>query len=337
MRAVACPRYGPPEVLEVREVPTPEPRAGEVLVAVRAAGLNAADRRLMRADPWLVRLARGLRVPRSTALGCELAGVVTACGPDVTRVAVGDAVIADVSTSGWGAFAEQVRVPERVAAPAPRRATAEQAASLPLAGATALQALRDTAGVRAGERVLVVGASGGVGTFAVQIARILGAHVTATCRPRHTGTVRALGADEVGSDVPAVLAAGGFDVVLGVNGDEPLTAYRAALAPGGRYLMVGGTTRQMLEALALARVRSTRERRLAAFSVTPSAEMLTTLAAWFDEGLLTVAVDRTFALDDVVAAMRHLEQGPLSGKCVLTTGATVTPDARSASAPEERV
>ncbi|WP_433036721.1 NAD(P)-dependent alcohol dehydrogenase [Actinomycetospora sp. CA-053990] len=330
MRAVVCPRYGPPEVLEVREVPAPEPRDGEVLVAVRAAGLNAADRRLMRADPWLVRLARGLRVPRVTAVGCEVAGTVAALGPGTERFRVGDAVMADVSSSGWGAFADYVRLPERLAAPLPRRASFEEAATLPLAGGTALGALR-AAGVADGERVLVDGASGGVGTFAVQIARALGAHVTATCRPHHVDLVRSLGADEVVEDPRDGL----FDVVLGVNGDRPLSRYRDLLAPGGRYLMVGGTTRQMLEALAFARLRSSRDRRLATFTAAPDAELLTTLAQWFDEGRLRTVVDRRFALDDVVAAMHHLEQGPAAGKSVLTMGAgpSVTRDQRAAEAP----
>lgn len=256
MNAIVRTRYGTPDDLALRDVPTPAPGDGDV--RVRAASLNAADWHLLTADIPLVRLASGLFRPRHHVLGVDVAGVVDAVGRGVTTLAPGDDVFGDLSRCGYGALAEYACAPAAALAPAPRGLTPEQAAAVPLAGATALQALRDRGRVRAGDHVLVQGAAGGVGTFAMQIAKALGARVTAVCSARNADQARGLGADRVVNyavtDVTAEDAR--YDVILAVNGYHPIRTYKRMLAPGGRYLMVGGGTRQMYQALALGKLLS---------------------------------------------------------------------------------
>lgn len=320
MKSVACPRYGGTDVLELRDVPIPEPSEGQVLVRVHAAGLNALDWHLMRGDPWLVRLGQGVRRPTFGALGADLAGTVEAVGEDVSRFAPGDEVFADASTSGFGAFAEYVCVPERVAAHRPTNVGWEEAAVLPVSGSTALQALRDQAALRSGETVLVHGASGGVGPYAVQLAVAMGGEVTAVCSAAKTGHVQAMGAAEV-VDYGAedVLAQGRtWDVILGVNGYQPLTRYRDALGRGGRYLMIGGTGKQMLQGITQGRLRSRRGRSLGYVVAKPDTEKLEAVAGYARADRLRPTIDRTFALEEFAEAMDYLQEGHSLGKTALS-------------------
>ena len=322
MRAAVCDRYGPPEVLRVADVPIPEPGPGEVRVRVHAAGLNALDWHVVRADPFFVRLDKGLRRPKFSGPGAEVAGVVDQIGAEVTSVALGDEVIADISGAGLGGLSQWRCLPVEVLVPKPAGTTFVEAAGLPLAGGTALRALREAADVQPGERVLVHGASGGVGTFAIQIAKILGAHVTALCSGPRIPQARELGADEVLDRAETDLSTTSlrWDVVLGVNGHQPLSTYRRILAPGGRYAMVGGTYRQIFGALFLGRLYSTGGRTLRPVVHSASPALVADLASWAAEGRLRTVVERTYPLEEAAAALAAVDSGHSGGKIIVTLG-----------------
>src|SRR4051794_3957317 len=238
MKAIIHDRYGPPAVLRLGDVEKPAPGPGEVLVRVRAAAINARDWHTMRGDPYLARLSFGLRAPKVRIRGTDFAGLVERTGAGVTRFAAGDEVYGETD----GAFAEYVRVPDDRLDTKPANLTFEQAAALPLAGNTALTGLRDVARVRAGHRVLINGASGGVGTFAVQLARSYGAEVTAVCRDRNAGLVRSLGAAHVVDYTRDDFTRAGhrYDVVFDLVGNRSLTDLRRALTPTGTLVLSGG-------------------------------------------------------------------------------------------------
>ena len=238
MKAIVHDRYGPPGVLRYTDVDEPVPSAGEVLVRVQAAAVNARDWHTMRGDPYLARLAFGLRRPRVRILGTDFAGRVEAVGPGVTRFGPGDEVYGEAPA----AFAEYVAVPADRLDVKPAGPDFGPAAAIPLAGNTALMGLRDAAAVRAGQRVLINGASGGVGTFAVQLARSFGADVTGVCSTRNAGLVRSLGADHVIDYTIEDFSRGAahYDVVLDLVGNRTLTDLRRALTPTGTLVLSGG-------------------------------------------------------------------------------------------------
>lgn len=324
MLAVTYTKYGGPEVLEIVDIPAPVPDDDQVLVQVRAASINAADYRLMRADPGLIRLQAGLRRPTKwPVLGSDFAGVVTAVGRNVRRVDVGDRVFGDSFADGRAAFAEFVCVGAESAVAVPSGTSAVEAASIPLAGITALQAVRDFAEVRSGESVLIHGAGGGVGTMAVQVAKAYGATVTALCGPGSVETVRSCGADEIIDYTTTTPGADGtrYDVILAVNGYRTLSTYRRLLTDDGRYALIGGTGRQLLEALLLARPmfaiggRSATVVQVADERRQSDLEELSTLLT---AGRLRPVVDRTFPMSQVAEAIAYVESGHVPGKVVLT-------------------
>lgn len=323
MRAITFYEYGSPSVLKLEERPDPVPGPGQVLVRVRACALNAADWHLLRADPFLVRLALGLFRPRHNVLGCDLAGVVEAVGPSVTRFRVGDAVMGELGSSGWGAFAERVCVPEGVLALKPDNIGFGEAAAAPLAGVTALQGLRREGHLQPGERVLINGASGGVGTYAVQLAKALGGKVTAVCSPRNLELARSLGADEVIDYTQTDFTQGDarYDLILATNGYHPLGHYKRALAPGGRYLMTGGAGKQMAEALLLGGLASLGSgKRLGYVTMKSNREDLEFLRDRLADGSVRTVIDRTYPLDKVPEALAYLEEGHARGKVVIEVG-----------------
>ena len=244
MKAIGYEQYGLADQLRLIEVETPEPQAGEVLIKVHATALNKADWFLLTGKPFMVRLEAGLSRPKSLILGSDVAGIVEAVGANVTQFQIGDEVFGDLSGCGLGGLAEYVCAPAAVLAKKPAEVSFEQAAAVPMSGVTALHGVRDHAELQAGEHILIYGASGGVGSFAVQIAKALGAEVTAVCSTSKIEMVRALGADHIldyrKEDIAACQTR--FDRILGVNGHQPLAVYKQLLKPHGRYVAAGGAS-----------------------------------------------------------------------------------------------
>ncbi|MFI1382417.1 NAD(P)-dependent alcohol dehydrogenase [Embleya sp. NPDC020886] len=322
MKAIVQERYGSPDVLRVGEVDRPTVADREVLVRVRAASVNARDWHVMRGDPYLARLVFGATRPKARIRGTDFAGVVEAVGAQVQGFAAGDEVFGEAE----GAFAEYVSAPEDLVASKPPSVTFEQAAALPLAGYTALQGLRDAAGVRPGQRVLINGASGGVGTFAVQIAKVLGAEVTGVCSTRNADLVQSLGADHVVDYTRADFAAAGvsYDVVFDLVGNRTLTDCRRALTATGTLVLSGGGMSEggslvgPMGLLVKGRVVSRFARqRVQVLTATPSRESLATLAELAASGKVVPAVDRTYGFDEGAEAIRHLEVEHARAKVVI--------------------
>ena len=327
MKAIVQDRYGPPELLELRDVDQPVPAAGEVLVRVHAAAVNAYDWHVMRGDPYLARFMApavfGRRGPKRTIRGRDFAGRVAAVGSGVTRLRPGDEVYGEAG----GTFAEYVCVPADLAEPKPANLTFAQAAAIPLAGNTALMGLRDVGGVQAGQRVLVNGASGGVGTFAVQLARALGAHVTGVCSTRNVELVRSTGADDVIDYARDDFTRTGqrYDLVFDLVGNRSLTDCRRALTPTGTLVLSGGGVSKgvslvgPLGLIVKAQLLSPLVRqRLRVLTAQPSGRNLATLREFAESGKLTPVIDRTYALPEVPDAIRYVEAEHARAKVVIT-------------------
>jgi NADPH:quinone reductase-like Zn-dependent oxidoreductase len=330
MKAIVQDRYGSPDALEFSEVEKPVAVGNMVLVRVRASSVNAYDWHVMRGDPYLARLmlpaAFGRKGPKARIRGRDFAGRVEEVGPDVTRFGPGDEVYGDLGDAN-GAFAEYVCAPEDLVELRPINLTFEQAAAIPLAGSTALYGLREMAKVEAGQRVLVNGASGGVGTFAVQLAKTFGAEVTGVCSTRNVDLVRSLGADHVIDYSKEDFTRNGvpYDVVLDLVANRSLADCRRALTPTGTLVLSGGGTftggsvvgpmRILLQAKLQSRfVRH----RLVDFSTPLTLEHLTTLKTLAESSQLTPAIDRSYALADVPAAITYLETHHAQAKVTIT-------------------
>jgi NADPH:quinone reductase-like Zn-dependent oxidoreductase len=325
MRAVVQDTYGSADFLRLRDIARPGPADGEVLVRVHAAGLDRGVWHVMTGLPYLVRFVVptvGPRHPKVPVRGMDLAGRVEAVGRDVTRFRPGDAVF------GWtegGSYAEYASVPQDQLAPMPSTLSFEQAAAVPISGLAALQGLRDVGEVQAGQRVLVIGAAGGVGSFAVQLAKAFGAHVTGVASTAQTGLVRAIGADEVLDYTREDVTDGSrhWDLILDTAGHRSLSRLRRALSPAGTLVIVGSEGRgrwlggfdRQLRAVALSRLVGQRLRML---SSTPRRDDLQTLRELLEAGKVTPLLDRTFPLDRVPEAVGHLLRGGGRGKLVIT-------------------
>jgi NADPH:quinone reductase-like Zn-dependent oxidoreductase len=323
MKAIVRDRYGSADVLRLREVEVPEVGDGEVLVRVRAAGLDRGAWHIMAGLPYLLRCAGyGVRRPKVAGLGSELAGVVEAVGANVMGLAPGEAVFGTCGAS----FAEYALAEPDKLARMPANLSFEQAAGVPVSAVTALQALRDHGRVKAGQRVLVIGASGGVGTFAVQIAKALGADVTGVASAQKVDLVRSLGADHVIDYTHADITDDGrrYDVVLDIGGNRPLSRLRRVLTGDGTLVIVGGEggdrwtggLHRQLGAVVLSRfVRQ----RLGTFIAKPTSKDLEALRALIEAGSVTPAIDRVIALDRVADAIRDLSAGRVRGKVIIAT------------------
>ncbi|WP_337868465.1 NAD(P)-dependent alcohol dehydrogenase [Meiothermus sp.] len=317
MKAIIYEQYGQPDVLQLKEVEKPVPKDNEVLVKIRAVSLNAYDWHILTADIFLVRLNRGLLKPKIQILGADIAGEVEAVGKEVRRFKPGDAVFGCLSGGG---FAEYVAAPEKALALKPTNLTFEEAAAVPMAATTALQALRDAGGLQAGQKVLIHGAAGGVGTFAVQLAKLLGAEVTAVCSTRNLEQSSQLGADHVIDYTQEDFAQNpqSYDLILGVNGYRPLSDYRRALAPGGRYVMIGGTPAQIFQALLLGPWMSRNGQKMGNMMATIRLQDLDYLKKLLEAGRLMPVIDKRYPLTETAHAMRYLGSGHARGKVVLT-------------------
>lgn len=327
MKAIVQERYGSSEVLELRDIDRPVAADGEVLVRVRAAAVNAYDWHVMRGDPYLARLSIGLRRPRTKVRGRDFAGVVEAVGGNVTRLRPGDEVFGDLGEAD-GAFAEYACVPENGVERKPANLTFEQAAALPLAGATALKGLRDVGRVGAGQRVLVNGASGGVGTFAIQVAKALDTEVTGVCSTRNVELVTSLGADHVVDYTKEDFTQGEqrYDVVFDLVANHSLSALRRVLNPDGRLVLSGGGVSDggsLLGPMALviqgvAVSKFARQRQVLLLSTPPDHEILAALRDLAEAGRLTPVIDRTYPLHQAPEAIRYLEIDHARAKVVIT-------------------
>ena len=320
MKAMVYHTYGSPDVLHLEEVPKPTPQANEVLLKIHTASLNAYDWHLLRADPFLARLERGLFRPKITILGADVAGQVEAVGSNVTQFQPGDEVFGDLSLHGDGGFAEYVAVPETSFVSKPANMTFAEAASIPMAAVTALQGLRDVGKIRAGQKVLINGASGGVGTFAVQIAKTFDAEVTAVCSTRKMEMTRALGADHIIDYTQEDFTQGKerYDLILAVNGFYSLAAYKRVLNANGIYAMVGGTNAQIFQALFLSALMSmTGDKKMGTVMAKPNQKDLTFITELFESGKVKPVIDRHYPLAELPDAIRYLEEGHAKGKVLI--------------------
>jgi NADPH:quinone reductase-like Zn-dependent oxidoreductase len=325
MKAAWRDRYGPPDVVEIREVERPVPTGDQVLVRARAASVNRADLDTIEPRPGFIRPIIGMRAPRNRRMGIDVAGTVEATGPEATRFRVGDAVFADLYGHGEGAFAEFACAREKAFEPIPTGVTFEQAATLPHSAILALQGLRTRDGrtLEAGLRVLIVGASGNVGPFAVQLAKLMGAHVTGVCRTEKVDFVRSLGVDEVidYTKVDYTTTGERYDWILETDSHHSIRAVRRALAPGGRFHTLGGTAWPILEAMTigpLVSLFSDRWSGLMLWWKPFDPDDVAYLAGLVAAGRLVPAIDSRYPLDEVVEALRRVHEGQARGKVVIT-------------------
>jgi NADPH:quinone reductase-like Zn-dependent oxidoreductase len=318
MKACVYTEYGSPDVLHLKEVEKPVPNDDEILVKVHAASVNAADWHLLTADIFLVRLMTGgLFAPKNTILGFDIAGEVEAVGRNVQAFQPHDAVFG----SGVGGFAEYVALSENAAVHKPANVSFEEAAAVPIAGTTALQGLRDKGQVQAGQQVLIQGSGGGVGTFAVQIAKAFGAEVTAVCSARNADIMRSIGADHVIDYAQQDFTRSGqrYDLILAANGYHSIFAYRSALNPGGRYIMAGGQAAQMFEAMLLGPwISMTGSRKMGSVAATTTKHDLVSLGELLQSGKVRPIIDRRYPLSEAAEALRYLGEGHARGKVIIT-------------------
>jgi NADPH:quinone reductase-like Zn-dependent oxidoreductase len=321
MKVMVYTHYGPPDVLQFTEVEKPLPQDHEVLIKVQAASVNTADRYLL-SGPLPVRLiGGGLRKPKDQRLGTDLAGQVEAVGRNVTQFQPGD----EVFGGGSGAFADYACATETQIALKPANLSFEAAAAVPLAALTALQGLRDSGQIQPGQQVLIHGASGGVGTFAVQIAKAFGAEVTAVCSTRNVEQARSIGADQVIDYTKDDFTRAGqrFDLIVGVNGDRSLFAYRRALRPTGRYVMIGvsgGYIFPLLRTMLLGSVLSRKGgQHLGLMGITRVKHQdLVVMKELLEAGKVVPVIERRYPLRETAEAIRYLDEGHARGKVVIT-------------------
>jgi NADPH:quinone reductase-like Zn-dependent oxidoreductase len=317
MKAILYTKYGPPDVLELHEIEKPSPKEDEVLVRIHAASINALEWRRFTLPKMMVRImGGGIREPKNKSLGADFAGRVEAVGAGVTQYKLGD----EVFGIRRGSFAEYVCAPEKMIALKPANISFEAAAAIPLAGLTALQALRDTGKIQAGKKVLIHGAGGGVGTFAVQISKSLGTEVTAVCGPRNLEVVSSAGADHVIDYTREDFTKSGkqYDLIIAANGYHSIFEYRRALKPNGVYVVVGGDLTQMLQALVLGPFLSRSGRKMTGMMTRPNHDDLVFLKELIEAGKFVPVIDRCYPLAKAAEAHRYVLEGHVRGKVILT-------------------
>jgi NADPH:quinone reductase-like Zn-dependent oxidoreductase len=322
MKAMVYTQYGPPDVVQLQEVEKPALGDDKVLVKIHAASVNAADWHLLTADVFLIRLMGGFLKPKNTILGADIAGRVEAVGRNVKQFQPGDQVFGDTSEHGGGGFAEYVSVPENTLVLKPTNISFEEAAAVPMAAVTALQGIRDHGQIKPGQKVLINGASGGVGTFAVQIAKSFGAHVTAVCSTSKMDMVRSIGADHVIDYTKEDFTQNGqeYDLIIGANGHHSLSDYKRALSPDGIYVCTGGTMAQVFESMLLGPLmsRNGNKKLKNMGSAQPSQKDLVIMKELLESGQVVPVIDRCYPLREVREALRYLGEGHARGKIVIT-------------------
>ncbi|MEI4771476.1 NAD(P)-dependent alcohol dehydrogenase [Psychrobacillus sp. FJAT-51614] len=321
MKAIISNKYGSPDILKLKEVETPIPDDNQVLVKVHAASLNYGNLVLLKGEPFLARFAFGILKPKYSIPGGDIAGRIESVGKNVKQFKPGDEVFGDLSGCGWGAFAEYVAVPEDVLVLKPSNLSFEEAAAVPMAATTALQSLRNKGSIESGQKVLINGASGGVGTFAVQIAKSFGAEVTGVCSTRNLNIVKSIGADYVIDYTKEDFTKNTqhYDLILAVNGYQPISAYKRALSPNGNYVMVGGSGAQFTQAMVLGPFFSmTGSKKMGSFLQRANQKDLIFIKDLIEAGKVKPVIERSYKLSEVPEAFRYFEEGHNQGKIVIT-------------------
>ncbi|HLO30228.1 MAG TPA: NAD(P)-dependent alcohol dehydrogenase [Anaerolineales bacterium] len=318
MKAIVFTKYGSPDVLQLKEIEKPAPNDDEVLIKIHAASVNKYDWHFLTADIFLIRLmGGGLLKPKNTRLGADIAGRIEAVGRNVKQFQPDDEVFGMVH----GGFAEYTCAPENALALKPSNLPFEAAAAVPMAAVTALQGLRDTGQIQPGQKVLINGASGGVGTFAVQIAKSFGAEVTAVCSPSNLEQARSLGADHVIDYTREDFTQNGqqYDLIFAANGYHSLSAYKRALTPRGIYVMAGGSTAQIFQAMLIGSWMSEKGgKKMGGVTAKRSQKDLAFLKELVEAGKVVPVIDRRYPLDEAAEALRYLGAGHAKGKVVIT-------------------
>lgn len=325
MKAIVYTQYGSPDVLQFKDVEKPTPKANEVLVKIYAAATNALDWHFMRAEPFLARLENGLTKPKNTKLGADFAGRVEAVGNGVTQFKSGDEVVGNNFGRGLGAFAEYITMSEDVLALKPSRVSFEDAAAVPTSALTALQGLRDKGQIQPRQKVLINGASGGVGSFAVQIAKAFGAEITAVCSTRNLDMVRSIGADHVIDYTQEDFTNNGqqYDLIYCAVGNRSVSDYQRALKPQGVCVIAGITSlRLMFQHMILGPRRSKvdGQRIGTAGTVEPNQKDLAFMMKLLENGRVVPVIDRCYPLSETAEAIRYLETGRARGKVIIGVG-----------------
>ena len=325
MKAIVYTKYGPPDVLELKEVEKPAARDNEVLVKVRAASVNFPDWSLLRGKPFIVRLmSGGLLKPKNKILGADIAGRVEAVGRNAKQFRLGDEIFGDISACGSGGFAEYVSVPENALALKPASTTFEEAAAVPMTAVVALQGLRDKGQVQPGQKVLINGASGGIGTFAVQIAKSFGAEVTGVCSTRNVDMVRSIGADQVIDYTREDFTQNEqrYDLILAAGGYRSIFDYQSALSPKGIYVMAGGSMAQIFQAMLLGPwISMTGSKKMGNLAAKPNPQDLFFVKELVETGKVVPVIDRRYPLREAAEALRYYGEGHARGKVVITVEA----------------
>ena len=320
MKAIVYTKYGSPDVLQLKDVEQPTPKDDEVLIKIRAASVNAYDWHFLTADIFLIRfMGGGLLKPKDTRLGADMAGRIEAVGRDVKQFKPGDEVFGMVQ----GSFAEYTCAPESSLALKPINTSFDEAAAIPMAAITALQGLRDEGHIQAGQKVLINGASGGVGTFAVQIAKSFGTEVTAVCSTRNVEQARSIGADHVIDYTKENFTISGqqYDLVFAANGYHSLSAYKRTLTPRGIYVMAGGSMAQIFQSMLFGSLMSeTGGRTMGGVSAKRNQADLAFLKELVEDGKVIPVIDRRYPLSEAAEALRYLGEGHARGKIVITMG-----------------
>ena len=318
MKAIVYEKYGSPDVIQFKDVEKPTPKDDEVLIKIHAASVNAYDWHFLTADIFLIRfMGGGLLKPKNTRLGADMAGRIETVGNSVKQFQSGDEVFGMVK----GSFAEYTCAPESALALKPVNTSFDEAAAIPMAAITALQGLRDEGQIRAGQKVLINGASGGVGTFAVQIAKYFGAEVTAVCSTRNLEQARSIGADHVIDYTKENFTKNGqqYDLVFAANGYHSLSAYKRALTPKGIYIMAGGTMAQIFQSMLLGPMMSENGgRKMAGVSAKRNQNDLVFIKELFEAGKVKSVIDKRYPLSEAAEALRYLGEGHARGKVVIS-------------------
>jgi len=321
VKAIVSNQYGSPDTLEYKEVEKPVPNENQVLVRIQASSINKSNLILLKGEPFLARFAFGLKKPKFPIPGGDIAGTVEKVGKNVTQFQPGDEVYGELSGFGWGGFAEYAAVPEEAIAPKPSNLSFEEAAAVPMAALTAFQALRDKGKIQENQKVLIYGASGGVGTFAVQFAKAFGAEVTAVCSTRNVEIAESIGADHVidykKKDFSQIIEQ--YDLIIGANGMQPIKLYVRALNPNGIFVHVGGSESQLFQTMLKGPwISMTSKRKVVSFLQRPNQKDLILIKEIIEAGEVTPVIDRHFQFDEIPEAFRYFSEGHAKGKVVIT-------------------